>query len=423
MEPVLRAVLPAIKPSKEQAEAEARFSQAILKRIRSRVPPGCEVVLVGSMAKGTFLQDRKEVDVFVLFDRSVPKESLERSVKNIMKVAFPGLGYQVSYAEHPYVRFRLDGHRIDLVPAYKISNASERISAVDRSVLHTDFVLKHLKGKRIDGVLFLKAFLKANSLYGAEIKIQGFSGYLCELLIIHYGCFPKLMKEAAKWRRPVFIDIKKYHKNLRSAIEQFDSPLIIIDPTDKNRNVAAAVSNESFKKFISLCKRFIKKPSKDYFLRKPETFEQKAARIGSGANLFILTLPRPDVVDDVLWGQINRMLGQLKEHMEEFKPKEFIADDKEHIVRLAIILEKDLLSSEMLIEGPPLEMKKHIESFKKSHKKAKFLIRKKRVYAVVKRPAQKAKAENAIMDFFRSFQKTKSHLACAEELIVLERKD
>ena len=447
MEAILRQVLPAIKPTAQQSREELAFSEKLIKRIRQVVPSGCGVVLAGSVAKGTFLKDKRDIDIFVVFDRTVPKNSFEQAIKRIMESAFPRMGYQVSYAEHPYVRFHLEGRRIDLVPAYRISNAVERMSAVDRSVLHTKFVLGSLKNA--DGVLLLKAFLRANSLYGAEIKVQGFSGYLCELLIIEYGSFPKLMKAASKWKEPVFIDIKNYYK-LKSAkaklkkqkkskttkletektfediLERFGSHerpafLVVIDPTDKDRNVAAAVSKENFRRFAALCKLFLKKPSAEYFLKKPETFEQKAARVSRGSKLFMLTMPRPDVVDDVLWGQLNRMSGQLEKHLEGFEPKTILADDGWNIVRLAIVLGTDRLPSEMTVKGPPLEMNEHVESFKKSHRKAKFLVKKKQIYAIVKRPAREAKAESAIMDFFRSFQKTKSHLACAEELIVLER--
>lgn len=446
MKAVLRQVLSSIKPSAGQAHEEVAFARKLVKRIKTIVPQGCDVVLAGSIAKGTFLQDKRDVDIFVVFDRSVPKDTFEWAIKKIMEAAFPRTGYQLSYAEHPYVRFHFQGRRIDLVPAYRISKAIERLSAVDRSVLHTEFVLGSLKKGQTDDVLLLKAFLRANSLYGAEIKVQGFSGYLCELLVINYGGFVKLVQTAAKWKEPVFIDVKKYYKSAKKqkksknqkikkqkntlatanansidgAIERFGF-FVVIDPTDMNRNVAAAVSRENFRKFTALCRKFLKKPAADHFLKKPETFEQTVAKSGHGAQVFMLTMPRPNVVDDVLWGQLNRMAAQLQAHLAEFKPKEILADDGQHLVRLAIILGKDKLPPELTVEGPPLEMKKHVQSFKKSHRKAKFIKKQKRIYAIVKRPVPKTRAEAAIIEFFRSFQKTKSHLACAEELIVLER--
>lgn len=446
MQKILQQVLGVIKPTEEEVACEERFARLLVAHIQNNVSKGCEVVLTGSIAKRTFLRDKKDVDIFVLFGRSVPREKLEPAIRAIMSAAFPGVGYQMSYAEHPYARFHFQGRRIDLVPAYKITNASERLSAVDRSVLHTGFVLRNMKPSQTEDVLLLKQFLKANSMYGAEIKTAGFSGYLCELLTIHHGGFAKLVKSTAKWKAPVFIQLAntgaktKKPKNKKatkrtgsgatnangaasgaSGYARFQSSFVVVDPTDANRNVAAAVSEENLANFIALCKSFATKPSKSFFFRKPETFEEKAAKVGKGKKLLMLSMPRPEIVDDILWGQLYKMTGQLERHLKDldFDLKGILADDTRHLVRLAIILEKDELPSTMVVEGPPLDMKKHAEQFKKSHKKAKFSKKGKRLYATVKRPI--TKAEDAVMQFFHEFSKTKSHLAYPEEMLILGR--
>jgi tRNA nucleotidyltransferase (CCA-adding enzyme) len=425
MQRVLSRVLPAIRPSADELAHEIGFAQMLVAHISDNAPKGCQVVLTGSVAKKTFLRDKRDIDIFVLFARSVPREALEPHIKDIMAASFPGLGYQLSYAEHPYSRFHFEGRRIDLVPAYKITKAAERISAVDRSVLHTEFVNSRLKKKNVDDVLLLKQFLRSNGIYGAEIKIEGFSGYLCELLIIRYGGFPGLLRAAAKWKGAapagIFIDIKKYYKpsEAKGAAKRFGSQLVVIDPTDKDRNVAAAVSESNLGLFISLCRAFLKKPSESLFFKKPETFEERTEKAAKGKKLILLSMPRPDIVDDILWGQLHKMIGQLETHLKEFEPKEIIADDSRHLVRLGIILGIDALPKTMLVAGPPIGMKKHAEQFRKSHKKGKFIIKKKKIYAEVKRPI--AKAEDAIHSFFRGFAATRSHLAYPEEMLVVER--
>ncbi|MEW6035730.1 MAG: CCA tRNA nucleotidyltransferase [Candidatus Micrarchaeota archaeon] len=421
MKTILSRAIAAIKPTQEELSRELGFADLLIAHVRENAPAGCDVVLTGSMAKRTFLRDKRDIDIFVLFDRSVPKEKLEPFMKDVMEAAFPGLGYQLSYAEHPYVRFHFEGRRIDLVPAYKIADASERVSAVDRSVLHTRFVLRSLRKGMVEDVLLLKQFLRANSLYGAEIKIEGFSGYLCELLIIRYGSFPKLLRAASKWKQPVFIDISGHHAGKKAQAEtlkRFGSGFAVVDPTDGNRNVAAAVSESNFRRFVSLSKSFLKKPSESFFFRKAETFEEQAGKASRKRKLFMLSMPRPDVVDDILWGQLHKMLGQLRAHLLEFGPKDIIADDSRHLVRLAIILEKDRLPEKMLVAGPPLEMKKHVAQFKKSHRKAKFIVKKKKLFAEVKRPVWRA--QDAMRSFFRAYAATRSHLAYPEEMLVLE---
>jgi len=417
---VLSSVLSSIKPSKKELAAELETASTLLATIQKHSPKKCEVVLTGSMAKKTFLRESRDIDVFVLFDRSTPREKLEEHMKKILKKAFPSVGYQVSYAEHPYLRFHYEGRKVDLVPAYKISKSSDMKSAVDRSVLHTKYIVKSLKKGQRDEILLLKKFLKSNSLYGAEIKVKGFSGYLCELLIIKYGTFSKLLRAAAKWDE-VFIDLKKYYspKQKLDAKKRFGF-FVVIDPTDRNRNVAAAVSRSSFRSFISVSKKFLKSPSEKFFFRTPESFEQKVRKSSKGGKLYVLSMPRPDVVDDILWGQIYKLNRQLKEHLADFDPKQIIADDSRHVVRLAVILGTSKLPPKMLIAGPPLKMKERARDFKKSRKGAKFITKKNKLFAEVKRPV--TKAETAIRNFFQNYSKTKSHLAYSNEMILVEKK-
>jgi hypothetical protein len=130
-------------------------------------------------------------------------------------------------------------------------------------------------------------------------------------------------------------------------------------------------------------------------------------------------MPRPEIVDDILWGQLHKLIGQLTVYLADFQPKSILADDSQHLVRLAIILTKAELPKKMLVAGPPLSMKSHVEKFKKSHKKARFIKKDQKIYAEVVRPL--TNAEIAIMGFFRSYAAKKSHLAYPEEMLVLER--
>ncbi len=416
----LPRVLAAIRPAGEELENEVEFSKLLVSHVQDNAPQGTEVVLTGSMAKGTFLRDKRDIDIFVLFDRSVAREELEPAMKRIMDMAFPTLPYQLSYAEHPYVRFFFEGRRIDLVPAYKISDASERVSAVDRSVLHTDWINGNLPKERIGDVLLLKQFLRANGLYGAEIKIEGLSGYLCELLIVHYGGFLQFVRAAARWKGQVFIDPAGHYakKEIPAAAKKLSSPFIVIDPTDRGRNVAAAVSLANFGALSALCRGFLETPSEDYFFRKPPPFEEQAAILWGENELFILSMPRPEVVDDVLWGQLRKLCGQLESSLRDFGPAKVIADDSRHLVRLAIVVARRELPPLMTIKGPPLAMKRHAAEFRKSHAGARFTAKGGAMYATVKRPI--TRLEDAVMAFFHGYALVKSHLSYQEEMLILE---
>lgn len=412
----MEKVLSKIRPTEEELKSELSFASKLISHIKTIIPKNCEVVLTGSVAKKTFLKNKKDVDIFVLFEKSVPREELQPNIRSIMEKAFPTLGYQLSYAEHPYVRFHISGRRVDLVPAYKISNSKERISAVDRSILHTKYVLKNMLPKQRDEVLLLKQFLKSNELYGAEIKIKGFSGYLCELLVLHYGSFKRILKESQKWPNLVIDLLPFYKKNdHKELISKFGS-FVVIDPTDRNRNVAAALSDENLLKFKKIAKAYQKEPNEKVFFKEPISFESKISRLSKGKKKLLVSLPRPDVVDDILWGQLYKLIGQLEIALKEFGPK-IIADDSRHMVRLAILLTKDKLSKKTIVKGPPVEMKDHANKFKKSHKIT--YEKKGELFAEVQRPI--TSADEAIIHFMRKFSKTDSHLACQEELIIIEK--
>lgn len=415
---VLKKVLLEIEPSEKEKSEVKEFSDAVIKLLR-RYAGRREVVLAGSIAKGTYISKKADVDIFVIFKEKLPKLQMKKHLEDMMMGAFPGTKYQLSYAEHPYVRFHIGRRRVDLVPAYKMKEGGERLTAVDRSVLHTRYILKNLKKNQKKDVLLLKQLLSANGLYGAEIKVEGFSGYLCELLILRYKSFRALMKSAVKWKLPVVVDLKKYYKpkDRKMLVEKFDSEFVVIDPTDKKRNVAAALSEKNLKGFIALCKRFNKKPSAALFLKKPKTFEDKI-REKKGHFVYVVEMPKPKVVDDVLWGQLKKLMKQLENEMKDYKPSELFADVNRK-TRIAVPLKEERTSALREYKGPPAGMKKHVEKFRKKHKKAVIVKRKGMLFAVEKRKPRDA--HYALSEFFRKYSKKGTHLSYPLSKITIKR--
>ncbi len=414
---VLKKVLDEIEPTREEAVELRKFADSLV-RILKRYAGRREVVLAGSIAKGTYLRERADIDIFVVFSEKIPKMEMKKQLEDMMMGAFPGTRYQLNYAEHPYIRFRINGRGVDLVPAYKMKIGGERLTAVDRSVLHTKYILKNLKKNQVGDVLLLKQLLRAEGLYGAEIRVEGLSGYLCELLIIRYGSFRKLMKEAAKWKTPVVIDLKRYYKpkDYGELVGKFDSQFIVVDPTDKNRNVAAAVSERNLKGFVALCRKFNRKPSALLFLRKPKTFDEKVK--GEKHFVYVVEMPRPKVVDDVLWGQLKKLMKQLHHEMGDYTPMEPFAD-ADRKVRIAVPLKETKSSALVEIEGPPVKMEKHAEKFRKRHRKAVVVKRKGRLVAVEKR--KPVDAQKALIEFFGEYSKKGTHLSYPVSKIKIRR--
>ena len=165
--------------------------------------------------------------------------------------------------------------------------------------------------------------------------------------------------------------------------------------------------------------RFLKKPSERLFFQKKESFEEKIAKAAKSDIGYLITMPRPGVVDDVLWGQLHRLMRQMKTVFKEFGPKKMLADDSRHLVRIAIFFKHENLPKKMLIAGPPLKMKEHAAKFKKAHKRAKLIKKKKQLFAEVNRKV--IRAEKAIRLFIKDFSKKKSHLAYPEEMVIVEK--
>ena len=92
------------------------------------------------------------------------------------------------YADHPYVEAYVDGVKFNIVPCYNVSFGDWK-SAADRSPFHTSYVFSNLNQEKKNQVRVLKKFLKSLKIYGAEISIEGFSGYVCEVLILKFGSF------------------------------------------------------------------------------------------------------------------------------------------------------------------------------------------------------------------------------------------
>lgn len=169
--------------------------------------------------------------------------------------------YEIAYAEHPYTRATVEGYALDLVPCYDIKDAGRIKSAVDRTPHHNRYIFKNLTPMLSSEVRLLKQFSKSIGVYGSDLRVEGFSGYLSELLIIRYRSFVNLFKEAGKWEAgKVFIDLEKHHKARPDTKSKYPGqPLIVIDPVDRNRNVAAALSPANFEKFKESVGAFIKK--------------------------------------------------------------------------------------------------------------------------------------------------------------------
>lgn len=257
----------------------------------------CEPILAGSAARGTWLSGDHDLDVFI----GVPEGSPLLPALEMGRLVAPE--HEERYAEHAYVRATFEGFQIDLVPCYLVEDASKIISAVDRTPFHSRYVSARIGGLE-DEVLLTKQFMKGIGVYGSELKVGGFSGYLAELLIIRYGTFLAVLEEAGLWRPGEVMDLSAH-----SSRDHAD-PLVVVDPVDPARNVAAALTLDRMFTFVSASRLFLEEPDLDFFFPSPpaplndQELREELDRRKS--TLLLLEFPAPDQVEDVIFPQLRK---------------------------------------------------------------------------------------------------------------------
>ncbi|MDR1954515.1 MAG: CCA tRNA nucleotidyltransferase, partial [Candidatus Methanoplasma sp.] len=250
-------VLESIKPTPKEVEKINKAANGLKKQVEKYVNEhgiDVEVRFVGSYAKGTYLSD-PDVDLFLLFPETVSSKELETIGLSVGEAIIKGVKM---YAEHPYTRGTYNGVDVDLVPSYSLKTTDKLRSAVDRTPFHTQYILEKLKEEQKDEVRLLKKFMKGIGVYGAEPNTRGFSGYLCELLVLHYGSFLGVLEGASEWKEGTAISIDKKGPPIMG-------PLVVYDPVDQKRNVASAVHIDTMALFIVASKAYLSSPSEKFF--------------------------------------------------------------------------------------------------------------------------------------------------------------
>jgi tRNA nucleotidyltransferase (CCA-adding enzyme) len=234
-----------------------------------------------------------------------------------------------------------------------------------------------------------KQFFKAARVYGAESYIKGFSGYVCELLTIYYGSFLNCVKALSKIKEKELIDIKKYYKNKNVYNEinksKLTSPIIVIDPVQKNRNAVAALSHEKFDMLRKRAKEFQKNPSKKFFEIDILT-EQDIKKKFKKNKLLILRITPLKRKRDVAGAKMVKAFNCIEQNLTDNGFKIINSDvlwDIENKALFYYALKGTKLSKTVELIGPPLKSKQHVLSFKKKHKKT--FTKNKRIFAIEKR--------------------------------------
>jgi len=293
------------------------------------------------------------------------------------------------YAEHPYVTvdyiLKNIKIKIDIVLYFDLEleyiKEHGPISAVDRSPWHGYFVRDKLNPKQKNDVRLLKQFFKACYSYGDKSVIGkvGFIGYSAELLIYYFKDLINLFKNFNELEKKALDYYNRDMEELNKIVHFQNDYLIIIDPIDKNRNVASAISERAFKYCNKKINEFLQHPSLEYFKIKPiPEIDLSNKEDSLLSKIFIIELQN---IDFNIHYTINRdKLYSLGESIKANGEKEFSHVDRfEKIIfevyfkeeknqyNIAIYCERPHISESYHRKGPPLTEQKHIINFKKKN--------------------------------------------------------
>lgn len=359
-----------LRPKREELERASKAFQELRERL-SRVFP-FQIELYGSVAKGTAISGDLDLDVFVLVPRDLGREWIRREFLQGARRALEGLEAEERYAEHPYLRVKISGLEADVVPAVKISRASEAVTAADRTPFHTEYVVRTLTEGQQDQVRLLKKFMKGVGVYGAEIKVGGFSGYVAEILVASYGSFINTLRAASRWRIPEVVIPPGLEGRLgkREAAGIFaGSPLIIPDPVDERRNAAAAVTARSMALFITAARLFLRSPGPEFF-KPPEPGEdllrraiEAQRRRGTCITWIILSLESS--APDNIWGELKSLSRKIhrimaSERHQILRTEEYW-DERSTAAVIAVETLDCRASGPLIVRGPPAFLNTSLE--------------------------------------------------------------
>ena len=346
-------VLSRIVPNEDENTQINNVAEDVKKQvIETAVSLGVDVepLLVGSVAKGTHLTN-PDIDIFVLFSASTERKQLEDYGLKIGRAILENP--EERYAEHPYIWGTFGGFIVEIVPCYRIKDPSQKMSAVDRTPFHTAYVMEHQKDEQRDQVRLLKQFLKGTGIYGAEAEIEGFSGYLCELMVLNYGDFTKVLTQGKDWKKGTTIKFDE------SEHGEFNDPLVVIDPVDPTRNVASALSDENFAVFVHACREYLTKPGIEFFFPnqpKPDTLENLESRMESRGTSFLgIHFQAPETLSDILHSQLRKAVAAVGKECARYG---FEILDSNYFVNNDVLLlfefEVFILPSTKSHRGPPV---------------------------------------------------------------------
>lgn len=337
------------------------------------------VIIGGSLAKNTYLPGDHDVDVFVAFDYSSKSSDISTKLGHVLG-KIKHVSVTRVHGSRDYFQLTLTqpaaNLRFEIIPVLAIHEPSAAVNITDCSPLHVAWVKKEIAKKKslADEIKLTKSFCKAAGVYGAESYIKGFSGHVVDILTIYYGGFVPLLKAAQSWKAKDVIDF--YNKHRGKALHalnasKLQSPLIVVDPIQKERNAAAALDYAKWERFRIAAHQFLKKPAIAFFIKKDLTLEDIKQRAGTH-KLVMIDITAQHGKEDVVGAKLLKSFEYLKKKLGDHEFELYDTGwiwDKDTKALFFFILNPAVLPPTRCMAGPALSFAQHVAHFKSVHKK------------------------------------------------------
>jgi tRNA CCA-adding enzyme len=387
--------------------------------------------------KQTQLRGASDLDIFVVLNpthnemvqKEDPKvktpivdELMDGLVEDWFKPAMAILDpadLQKTYSQHPYLSLTYSGFDVDIVGCFELSAQelarSGPISAMDRTIHHSEYVALHLDDVKRNDVRILKSFVRANHAYADTCAVgrMGFTGYALELLIINTGGLLPAFKAIAGLESAPLDPKGRAISELREIPAFRDDYVFIIDPTDPSRNVASSFDGRSYRLLKLLSSKFLKaiedkeqERVKDLILEQPIAITELPKWFSNSTLVYEFESDGSihyTVLRDKLYRLGRQVVSQLSREPtgeKRFGDAIFEVFFEKEIYGLGFLVESMKIPESFPSRGPPLELSDAVKTFQKSHSKT-F---EENGYVWATRYRSQTSAEEVVRDFIASHE-------------------
>lgn len=417
MKGILNREIERISPSHEEILSLFKSARDFIKLLKGE---GIKAYIGGSLAKGTVIKtnglsssvdnfgELQDVDIFVVFDYSEDILKLEKILK---KIKLPGVLKKI-HGSRDYFQIVCDEVLLEVIPVVKNSDPELAENVTDVSLRHVKYVAGEIEKnpKIADEIRLAKAFCHANRCYGAEGFIKGFSGYSLEVLVIYFGGFMKFLKGIQKQK---VIDPLRYFRSEREILSELNAsklngPIVLIDPTYKYRNISAGLGFESFGRFVSVVKDFLKSSSLEFFERKKICIDDlKKFAKDKKAKFVEVDLKTDRQEGDIAGTKMKKLLDffakELVRKQQKVLRKEFDYLGGKKAKGYLVVKEK----TEIELRGPPIGLDDAVRAFKKA--KGRKIFKRKNYYWY--------KEKSGIAEVFGLVKKVEGEMGAEMEIV------